>query len=200
MKATIISIAAAAMLAAGCTKVDADATKNNTEMSALKAIATRKSVRKFDFSKPIDSGTIEKLLRSAMCAPTAMNKQPWAFVVVQDEATLAKLFETHPHARKSPLVICVCGTDNGLDGAAKDYWVQDCSAATENLLLAAHAMGLGAVWCGVYPIPERIDGVREVLSISSGAIPFNLICIGYPAVNPEPKDKWDPAKVHTNRW
>lgn len=199
MKKSAVIACLAALFAAGCTENTSPETPAKTgsacEMSALEAIATRKSVRKFDFSRTVEDEKIEKMLRSAMCAPTAVNKQPWEFIVVKDPAVLAKLFDVHPHARKAPLVICVCGTDNGLEGIAKEYWVQDCSAATENLLLAAHAMGLGAVWCGVYPIPERVADVREVLSIPLDKIPLNLICIGYGAENPPPKDKWNPAKV-----
>ena len=115
----------------------------------LTAISTRKSIRKFDASKPVEDEKVEKMLRAAMCAPTAMDKRPWEFIVVKDPAKLAALAERLPYSRVgngAKLAIIVCGSlDNGLPGRGKEYWIHDCSAATMNLLLAAHAQGLGAV-------------------------------------------------------
>ena len=178
--------------------------KMAAEPSVFDAIATRTSIRMFDKTRPVGEELIEKMLRAAMAAPTAVNKQPWEFVVVTDKATLSALSKVHPHARienGATLVIAVCGaTDNGLDGRAKEYWIQDCSAATENLLLAAHALGLGAVWCGVYPMEDRIAPISEILAIPQGYMPLNLVTIGYPAQHPAPKDKWKPEKIHRERW
>ena len=178
--------------------------KMAAEPSVFDAIATRTSIRMFDKTRPVGEELIEKMLRAAMAAPTAVNKQPWEFVVVTDKATLSALSKVHPHARienGATLVIAVCGaTDNGLDGRAKEYWIQDCSAATENLLLAAHGLGLGAVWCGVYPMEERIAPISEILAIPQGYMPLNLVTIGYPAQHPAPKDKWNESKIHRERW
>lgn len=178
--------------------------KMSREPSVFDAIATRTSIRMFDKSQPVGDDLIERMLRAAMAAPTAVNKQPWEFVVVTDGTTLDALSKVHPNARienGATLVIAVCGaTDNGLNGRAKEYWIQDCSAATENLLLAAHGLGLGAVWCGVFPMDERIAPIREILGIPEGYMPLNLVTIGYPAQYPPPKDKWNPAKVHRDRW
>ena len=170
----------------------------------LTAISTRKSIRKFDASKPVEDDKVEKMLRAAMCAPTAMDKRPWEFVVVKDPAKLSALATRLPYSRVgngAKLAIVVCGSlDNGLPGRGKEYWIHDCSAATMNLLLAAHAQGLGAVWTGVFPGEDRIAAVREILSIPDGYMPLNVIPVGYPAENPPAKDKWNPAKIHYDKW
>jgi len=170
----------------------------------LTAISTRKSIRKFDATKPVEDDKVEKMLRAAMCAPTAMDKRPWEFVVVKDPAKLSALAARLPYSRVgngAKLAIVVCGSlDNGLPGRGKEYWIHDCSAATMNLLLAAHAQGLGAVWTGVFPGEDRIAAVREILSIPDGYMPLNVIPVGYPAENPPAKDKWNPAKIHYDKW
>ena len=204
----ILAVAAIAALSVALVstrnELSAAKAKMAAEPSVFDAIATRTSIRVFDKTRPVGEDLIERMLRAAMAAPTAVNKQPWEFVVVTDKATLGALSKAHPHARienGATLVIAVCGaTDNGLDGRAKEYWIQDCSAATENLLLAAHGLGLGAVWCGVYPMEDRIAPISEILAIPEGYMPLNLVTIGYPAVHPAPKDKWNEAKVHRERW
>ena len=139
-----------------------------------------------------------------MCAPSAMDRRPWEFIVVRDKAKLAALGSRLPYSRcgnGAQAAIVVCGNlDNGLPGRGKEYWIHDCSAATMNILLAAKGLGLGAVWTGVYPGEERMAVVREVLSIPAGYAPLNVIPLGYPAENPPPKDKWNPAKVHHDTW
>ncbi len=157
-----------------------------------------------DASKPVEDDKVEKMLRAAMCAPTAMDKRPWEFIVVKDPAKLSALAARLPYSRVgngAKLAIVVCGSlDNGLPGRGKEYWIHDCSAATMNLLLAAHAQGLGAVWTGVFPGEDRIAAVREILSIPDGYMPLNVIPVGYPAENPPAKDKWNPAKIHYDKW
>ena len=170
----------------------------------LTAIRTRKSVRKFDPLRKVEDEKIEKILRAAMCAPSAMDVRPWEFVVVKDPAQLKKLGERLPNshcASGAQAAIVVCGSlDNGLPGRSKEYWIHDCSAAAMNILLAAHALDLGAVWTGVYPGEDRIAKVREILAIPEGYMPLNVIPLGYPAENPPAKDKWNPAKIHNDRW
>ena len=174
------------------------------EPGLFETIVARTSVRKFDPSKPVSDADIEKILKAGMCAPSAMDRRPWEFIVVRDKAKLAALGNRLPYSRcgnGAQAAIVVCGNlDNGLPGRGKEYWIHDCSAATMNILLAAKGLGLGAVWTGVYPGEDRVAVVREVLSIPEGYAPLNVIPLGYPAENPTPKDKWNPAKIHTDRW
>jgi len=170
----------------------------------FETISSRTSIRKFDPSKAVSDETLEKILRAGTCAPSAMNKQPWEFVLVRDAAQLKAIGDALPYSRVgngAQAAIVVCGNeDNGLPGRGKEYWIHDCSAASMNVLLAAKALGLGAVWTGVYPGEDRVATVRNILSIPDGYMPLNVIPIGYPAENPPPKDKWNPAKVHQDRW
>lgn len=140
----------------------------NAEQAVLDNIATRTSIRDYE-ARPVEKEKIEKMLRAAMAAPTAMNKQPWHFVVVDQRNVLDALAGANPYAKmlkKAPLAIVVCGnTDKMIEGGGRDFWIQDASAATENLLLAAHAMGLGAVWTGAYPSEERCISISKVLSL-----------------------------------
>ena len=178
--------------------------KADGEPGLFETIAARTSIRKFDPSKPVSDADIEKILKAGMCAPTAMDKRPWEFIVVKDKAKLAALGSRLPYSRcgsGAQAAIVVCGSlDNGLSGRGKEYWIHDCSAATMNILLAAKGLGLGAVWTGVYPGEDRVAVVREVLAIPEGYAPLNVIPLGYPAENPTPKDKWNPAKVHHDKW
>lgn len=170
----------------------------------LTAIATRKSIRRFDPLRAVEDEKVEKILKAAMCAPSAMDRRPWEFVVVKDKAQLQELGKRLPNSRVAngaQLAIVVCGSlDNGLPGRSKEYWIHDCSAASMNILLAAHGLGLGAVWTGVYPGEDRAAAVREILSIPDGFMPLNVIPLGYAAENPSPKDKWNSARIHIDRW
>lgn len=164
-------------------------------------ILKRTSVRSYE-DRAVESEKVEKLLRAGMAAPTAVNKQPWHFIVVTDKNQLQKLSEANPNAgmaAKAPLAIVVCGDmDKALEGDAREFWVQDCSAATENILLAATGMGLGAVWTGTYPSKERCAAVADVLRLPDTLIPLNIIVIGYPDTEPTPKDKWKKENVSYN--
>lgn len=165
-------------------------------------IMTRSSVRSYT-SKPVEKETVDSLLRAGMAAPTAGNRQPWEFIVVDDMDILQGFTEIIPGthmATKAPLAIVVAGTPS--KALMPEYWVQDCSAASENILLAAHAMGLGAVWCGAYPNNEqnRVDKVSKLLSLPEGTIALNIIVIGYPDGEPVIKDKWNSSKVHYNKF
>ncbi len=173
------------------------------EEGVIETIMTRTSIRDFQ-NKPIEEEKVETMLRAAMAAPTAVNKQPWRFIVIKDKKTLKAIsenFNSMKMAEKAPLAIVVCGDLNAtLEGEGTEYWVQDASAATENLLLAAHSLGLGAVWCGIYPIKQRVGQLKDMLAIPDSIVPLNVIPIGYPAENPEPKDKWNPSKIHYEKW
>ena len=155
-------------------------------------ILQRTSVRSYE-DRPVEKEKIEKLLRAGMAAPTAVNKQPWHFIVVTDKDQLQKLAEANPNAgmaAKAPLAIVVCG----------EFWVQDCSAATENILLAATGMGLGSVWTGTYPSKERCAAVTKLLKLPKFLIPLNTIVIGYPDSQVTPKDKWKQENVSYNAY
>lgn len=167
---------------------------------ALTVIHSRKSVRKY-LDTPVTKKQIETLLRAGMASPTAADKRPWAFVAITDRAVLDTLWYASPNTkmlRQARAAIVVCGDTR--KGLRSDVWVQDCSAASENILLAAEAIGLGAVWCGIYLNPEPTAYVKKVLNLPVEVIPLNIISIGYPTGAEKPKDKWDPSNVHWNGW
>jgi len=169
-------------------------------MELMKGILTRRSIRKFK-SKIVPQELIDKLLHAAMQAPSAGNRQPWHFVILTKREILNKIPEFHPYSEmlhEAPLAILICAkveTDKYCD-----YWVQDCSAATQNLLLAAHALGLGAVWLGIYPIQERVSGIKELLELPPDIVPLSLNAIGYPNEIKEPEDRYNKEKVHVDKW
>jgi nitroreductase len=174
--------------------------KETIDMDTLEAIRTRRSVRKY-LDKPVGGELIQKLLAAAMQAPSARNQQPWQFVVIEDRATLAKIPEFMPNAAMvaaAPLAILVCG-DMRLE-KSEGYWVVDCSAATENMLLAAHALGLGACWCGVYPRQDRMEGLRKLLGLPPNIIAHSLVVLGQPAEQVKPEDRYRAERVRHNRW
>ena len=180
--------------------------ETGSDNQALECILTRTSVRQYDENRTISRDTIETLLRAAMAAPTAVNKQPWAFVAIDNRQDLDSLAAVLPYARmlaKAPLAIVTCGDmSKTIDGETPDkgFWIQDVSAATENLLLAAHALGLGAVWTGVYPDADRVKAVQQRLGMPDSIIPLAVVPVGYPAGPQTPKDKWKTENVHFNRW
>lgn len=180
-----------------------DNTQSAGECSAvIENIMTRASVREFT-SQPVGKDTLDMLMKCGMAAPTAINSQPWAFVAVTERAVLDSLMAAHPYSnlKTATAAIIVCGDMNkAIEGTGREFWVQDCSAATENILLAAHACGLGAVWCGVYPDSARVASVSAVLGIPDTAVPLNIVTLGHPAEEPQPKDKWKPANIHYQKW
>ena len=169
----------------------------------IQTIMTRTTIRAFQ-DKPVSDETVELLLKAATAAPSAKNSQPWSFVVIRNRALLEKLGDSLPNAKMTataPVALVICGVlDKALPGEAREYWIQDAAAATENFLLAVHALGLGAVWTGVHPISERIRIIREALHLPEGVEPFCLIPFGYPAVPASVKDKWNPSAVHQDTW
>lgn len=173
---------------------DADIVMNN--------ILTRASVRSYQ-DKPVEQEKIEKLLRAGMAAPTAVNRQPWHFVVVNDRTVLDEMAASDRQGllKKAPLAIVVCGNMNkALEGQARGFWIQDTSAATENILLAAHALGLGAVWTGAYPNESRSAEIRKMLNLPEYLVPLNIIVIGYPDGAVTPKNKWNEENFNYNKF
>jgi nitroreductase len=169
-------------------------------MDAIEVILTRRSIRQYT-PEPVPDAVITDLLRAAMSAPSAANQQPWEFVVITDRAIRDEIPRFHPYAamlRQAPVAILICG--NLKRETFKGYWVQDCSAATENLLLAAHAKGLGAVWVGIYPLEDRVARLQKLLGLPAHVIPLALVPIGYPAEHVPPADRYDASRVHHDRW
>lgn len=202
---TVLFLLVMTFIMASCSNQNEEAKSSAASTNeALECIMTRTSVRQYVPGKEISPDTIEILLKAAMAAPTAVNKQPWEFIVVTDHAIMDSLVSVCPYARMlehAPLAIIPCGDlSKALEGDAQLMWLEDLSAATENLLLAAHAVGLGAVWTGVYPVPERVEGVKKVLGLPANIIPVAVVPVGYPDGEHQPKDKWDAGKVHYNAW
>jgi len=178
--------------------------KDKNDNGIIESILSRSSVRVYEPGVKVSAQDVETIMRAAMAAPSAVNKQPWQFVVVTDKELLRGLSEALPYAKMAAgasLAIVVCGdSSHFLDGIDNVLWVQDLSAVSENILLAAHALGYGGVWTAVYPHPERENPVVRLLSLPGGIIPFNVIPIGKPAHEPHIIDKWDSRRIHYDRW
>jgi len=166
----------------------------------MDAIFNRRSIRSYT-DEEVSDAAVEGLLRAAMAAPSAGNEQPWEFVVIRDRPTMEGIMAVHPYSamlKEAPVAICVCGD---LDREKYEgYWVQDCSAATENLLVAAADMDMGTCWLGVHPRPEREQGIAKLLGIPAHVVPFAVIALGHPAQNPGPAERFDPSRIHRERW
>lgn len=160
-------------------------------------IFKRRSIRKFT-DEPVSEADLTLLLEAAMAAPTAMNAQPWEFVVITDPQVVQKLRNVSFFGKyNNPAVIVVCGSMRVTRIKSADrFWVQDCSAATENILLAATAMGLGTVWIGIYPIFSYVKRISQILNLPEEVTPLNLIYIGHPAEEKEARTQYDAKKVH----
>lgn len=175
-----------------------------TADAVMQNILKRKSVRSYT-DQPVRRSALDTLVRAAMAAPTGMDVRPWKFIIVDDQAVMKSLAEKLPRAKmlaEAQAAIVVCGDTTVLDkmGHPSPNWMLDCSAATENLLLQAEAMGLGAVWTAGYPYDDRMSAIRSAFNLPSHIIPFNLIPIGYPKGDPQPKDKYNKDNVHYNAW
>lgn len=170
-------------------------------METIETLFSRRSIRKYS-AQPVSEQSVQIILEAAMSAPSAGNQQPWHFAVINDRKLLDQIPSIHPHSlmcREAPMAILVCG-DPTLE-KHQGYWVQDCAAATENLLLSVHALGLGGVWVGVYPREDRVIGFRKLLNIPEQVIPFALIPIGHPTEQkPMRPDRYNPSRIHNNTW
>ena len=179
-------------------------TPQDSKSAIIENIMTRSSVRTYTTQK-VEEEKIDTLLRAAMAAPTAGNKQPWSFVVIEDRETLDALPDIVAGAHmaaKAQLAIVVCGTRIPPTGLlSSEYWIQDCSAASQNILLAAHGIGLGAVWSGAYPEngTGKVEKMRKLLNLPKETFALNIIVIGYPDKEPIIKDKWDASKIFYNK-
>lgn len=173
-------------------------------MDTLTCLMNRKSVRSY-LDKPVAAQDVQTILRAGMAAPAAVNQQLWEFIVIDQPEVLTVLGEALPYAKMllhAHLAMVVCGnlTKTFDHNPQSLYWIMDCSAATENILLAVEALGLGAVWTAVFPDPARVDCVQRILNLPQTVVPLNVIPIGYPKPDEPPKDKWNPSAVHWNHW
>ncbi len=169
-------------------------------METMQAIHTRRSVRNYQ-EKAVSDDLIRSLLGAAMTAPSAGNQAPWQFVVITDRHLLDTIKDINPHAsmaQRASAAILVCG-DLSLE-KFEGFWVQDCSAATQNLLLAAHANGLGAVWTGIYPLQDRVNGFKERFNLPEHVIPLALVVLGHTDANPTARDRFREERIHYDRY
>lgn len=170
-------------------------------MDAIEAIMSRHSIRRYS-GETVPDELAEKLLHAAMAAPSARNERPWHFIIVRDRGLLTRVPEVNHHAQmatEAALAIVVCA-DPKLQNGANDYWVQDCALAGQNILLAAHALGLGAVWTALYPDQGRVEKARELFHIPQGVVPLCLIPVGWPAEKKAHEERYDAKRVHRERW
>lgn len=165
---------------------------------SIDVILARRSIRKYA-NDPVSEEQIKKLLEAGMAAPSSNNVKPWHMITVQDRDTLGKLAEAHPHGKMlkgAAAAIAVCGDME----IAPNYWIQDCSAATENILIAVSALGLGAVWLGCHPRKERVDAIRKILGMPEKIGILSLISIGHPGEEKEPRTQYDESRDHREGW
>ena len=188
-------------------------TQKSDAQAAINNIMTRTSIRSFT-GDPVSQEQLETILKAGMAAPTAMNSQPWRFVVVTDPGRIAEIFGQGPRGgmfKTAGAVIVVCGQTTSMrkpfgqpDAPETEmpniFWFEDCSAAAQNILLAAHALGLGAVWTAGYPAEDRTAPISAALGLPANVSPLCIIPVGVPAESPEPKDKWNPENVHWEQW
>jgi nitroreductase len=166
----------------------------------LENIFSRRSIRKYS-EHPVSHDDIQTILKAGMYAPSAVNKQPWHFIVFDGKDIVERIIVLHPNAkmlREAPVAILVCG-DVAL-AHSPGYMPIDCAAATQNMLLAAHGMGLGTVWIGIYPREERVDGLREIFKLPENIVPFSVVSLGYPAEEKETPQRFNESRVHYGFW
>jgi nitroreductase len=181
---------------------DTFAEKEKKMSDAISVIHSRKSVRNFT-GQEVKRDLLDKIVRAGMAAPSAVNMQPWSFVIVTNRQTLDRLNDGLPYAKmlgKAGAAIIVCAIPEKAYEGSAELAVIDSSLAGENILLAVEALGLGAVWTAAYPYEDRMNVVRKVLGIPGNIIPLNVIPIGYPAGTEKPKNKYKPANVHWEKW
>jgi len=165
---------------------------------AMEAIFARRSIRTYT-GEPVSREVITELLEAGMAAPSSNNRKPWHFIVIRDRATLTKLAESHPHGKmlsEAAAAIAVCGDTT----VSPDFWIQDCAAATENILVAVAALGLGAVWLGCHPREDRVSAIKEVLGVPGHIGILSLLSIGHPGEKKEPRTQYDAKRVHNEKW
>lgn len=213
MKKIFILMAAAAMLCGACCTKQETAPQADPAEAVMQNILARKSVRSYN-GDTIPAAVMENILRAAMAAPSGRDWRPWSFVVLTDKSQYDSIFEGNFNMQKfkeSGAVVVICAdtihmgpTRDNPDGPAvaqyNPLWRDDMGAVTENLLLAVEAYGLGACWTACYPYPQTMAPVKRTLGLPASVVPYAVVPIGYPNGDTQPKDKWEPARVHYNRW
>lgn len=178
-------------------------------MDLMEGLLTRRSIRKYDTTRKIDKDTIKEIIKAAQHAPTAHNKQPWEFLVVDDKEILAHLRHLQrwtSFAKDADCVIFVCGDmdksfSRSKEGESWSFIDVDCAIATENLMLAAHAKGVGTCYCGAAPMQKVVDDLKEYLQLPDNIRPFAIVTMGYPGEEPkQPDDRYNPDKIHWGKW
>jgi nitroreductase len=163
-------------------------------------LLTRRSIRKYK-TLEIEEDKMEAILKAAQYAPSAVNKQPWHFIVIDDREIFEKIMEIHPNAKmlsSANKAVLVCGDEELQHGDG--YWIADCGAATQNMLLAAHSLGLGSCWIGVYPREQRMEHISKLFSLPSHVKPFALVSLGYPDEEKSLPERYDESRVYRNHW
>jgi len=169
-------------------------------MDVLEAILSRRSIRRYT-SEPVTDQEIDILLQAAMAAPSSGNARPWHFIVVRNQETLNEIARCHPYAGMLPqakAAILVCADEKLENHPGR--WPQDCAAATENILLAAHAQGIGAVWIGLYPEIERLNAIKKIFNMPETVHPLSLVGLGRPNEKKLPPHRFKPERIHNERW
>lgn len=209
LSATVLS----ALLVSSCGKKEAAAPAAGVDNETIRTIMSRKSVRSFT-DQPIPAEYMETMLKAAMAAPTGSNIQPWHFVVLTDKSQYEKVFENNFNMRifnSAAAVVVFCADTtvtrpprNNPDGEPvtrpSGTWRDDLGACTENFLLAAESLGLGAVWTAGYPYSDRYASMKRELGIPDPILPYCAVAVGYPAGDEQPKDKWKPERIHYEKW
>ncbi len=206
-------LAAAAMMFAACCTKQETATQADPAEVVINNILSRKSVRSYN-GDTIPAEVMENILRAAMAAPSGMDVRPWSFIVLTDKSQYETVFEGNFNMKKfmeSGAVVVICADttvtrpprenpDGPAVTSANPIWRDDMGAVTENLLLAVEAYGLGACWTACYPFPNTMAPVKKSLGLPASVVPYAVVPIGYPNGDTQPKDKWDPSRIHYNRW
>ena len=171
-------------------------------MKAIKAIATRRSIRRFKPGSIVDEEAVTEFLKAAMMGPSAGNIRPWEFVVIRDRDILNQVVEMRPYMKNmlehSPVMIVV--VFNKEREKYEDRWVQDCSVVMQNILLAVHALGYGGSWQEIYPEDKTTKGINEILSLPENIIPFAMIPIGASDEEKEERETFEEERIHYDKW
>ncbi|HNX23687.1 MAG TPA: nitroreductase family protein [Spirochaetota bacterium] len=166
----------------------------------MKSIYARRSIRKYT-DRDVEDSVIREIIKAGMNAPSAGNEQPWHFIIIRDRDTLIKINRVHPYSQMLLHVktaVLICG-DLSLE-KHEGFWSQDCAAAVQNMLLMINYKGLGSVWLGVYPLKDRVDGIKKIFNLPENIIPFAVLPIGYPDESKPENNKFDESKIHVDKW